>query len=160
MVALVKISLLRIRGLFAGLIHDRRGNAAIEFALIVPLMLTLFFGTLEFSSGVAVDRKVTLVARTMSDLTSRSTTVTDTDLSNYLIVGKSIMTPYSATPLNSTITELYVDPNGSTAKVQWSKGSTPLAVGSTVAIPTALQVNDTYLIYAQVDTSTCRPSVT
>lgn len=151
MVTPVKISLLRIRGIFADLMHDRNGNAAIEFALIVPLMLTLFFGTLEFSSGVAVDRKVTLVARTMSDLTSRSTTVTDTDLSNFLIVGKSIMTPYSATPLNSTITELYVDPANSTAKVQWSKGSTPLAVGSTVAIPTALQVNDTYLIYAQVD---------
>ena len=27
-------------------------------------MLVLFFGTVEFSSGVAVDRKVTLMART------------------------------------------------------------------------------------------------
>ena len=34
-------------------------------------MLVLFFGTLEFSSGVAVDRKVTLVARTLSDLTTQ-----------------------------------------------------------------------------------------
>ena len=39
---------------------------------IVPIMLTLFFGVVEFSSGVAVDRKVTLVARTLSDLTSQS----------------------------------------------------------------------------------------
>ena len=46
--------------------------AAVEFALIVPLMLVLFFGTVEFSSGVAVDRKVTLVARTLSDLTSQN----------------------------------------------------------------------------------------
>ena len=46
--------------------------AAIEFALIVPLMLVLFFGTVEFSSGVAVDRKVTLMARTLSDLTSQN----------------------------------------------------------------------------------------
>jgi len=29
--------------------------------VICPIMLTLFFGTVEFSSGVAVDRKVTLV---------------------------------------------------------------------------------------------------
>ena len=36
-------------------------------------MLVMFFGTVEFSSGVAVDRKVTLMARTLSDLTSQST---------------------------------------------------------------------------------------
>ena len=42
--------------------RDRRGVAAIEFAFIVPLMLVMFFGVVEFSSGVAVDRKVTLVA--------------------------------------------------------------------------------------------------
>ena len=40
--------------------------------MIVPLMLVMFFGTVEFSSGVAVDRKVTLMARTLSDLTSQN----------------------------------------------------------------------------------------
>ena len=65
---------LRIRSLIAGLARNDRGSAAVEFAVIVPIMLTLFFGVLEFSSGIAVDRKVTLVARTMSDLTSQSTT--------------------------------------------------------------------------------------
>ena len=45
------------------LVDDRRGVAAIEFAMIVPIMLVMFFGTVEFSSGVAVDRKVSLVAR-------------------------------------------------------------------------------------------------
>ena len=42
----------------AELLRDRRGIAATEFAVIVPLMLVMFFGTVEFSSGVAVDRKV------------------------------------------------------------------------------------------------------
>jgi len=49
---------------FADFVRDRRGIAATEFAVIVPIMLVLFFGTVEFSSGVAVDRKVTLIART------------------------------------------------------------------------------------------------
>ena len=43
--------------------RDCRGIAATEFAVIVPIMLVLFFGTVEISSGVAVDRKVTLVAQ-------------------------------------------------------------------------------------------------
>src|SRR6266404_8664645 len=98
------------RLLAVDLLQDRRGIAATEFAVIVPIMLVMFFGTVEFSSGVAVDRKVTLMARTLSDLTSQSTTVTDIDLTNFFAASAGIMTPYSATPTNSTITELYVDP--------------------------------------------------
>src|ERR1700716_4669946 len=80
------------------LLRDQSGIAATEFAVIVPLMLVMFFGTVEFSSGVAVDRKVTLVARTLSDLTSQSTTVTDTDLTNFFAAAAGILTPDSPTP--------------------------------------------------------------
>src|SRR5258706_4146867 len=118
MVIPVKIVVLRMRGLFVDLIRNRNGHSATEFAMIVPLMLTLFFGTVEFSSGVAVDRKVTLVARTLSDLTSQSTSVSDTDLANFVTTGKAILSPYMTTPLNSTITELYVDPTTKVARVQ------------------------------------------
>ena len=38
-----------------------------------------------------------------------------------------------------------------TAKVKWSKGSAPRGVDTTVAIPTALKIAGTYLIYAEVD---------
>jgi len=63
---------LRARLSVMSLMADRRGIAATEFAFIVPIMLVLFFGTVEFSSGIAVDRKVTLMARTLADLTSQS----------------------------------------------------------------------------------------
>src|ERR1700710_1385991 len=111
----------RLRRSAAELSQDCRGVAATEFVMIVPLMLTMLFGMVEFSSGVAVDRKVTLVARTLSDLTSQSTTVADTDLTNFFAAATGILTPYSATPTKSTITELYVDPATSKARVQWSK---------------------------------------
>jgi Flp pilus assembly protein TadG len=135
---------------FWDMMGDRRANAATEFAVIVPLMLTMFFGTVEFSSGVAVDRKVTLMARTLSDLTSQSTTVTDTDLTNFFAASKGIMTPYSSTPTLSTITELYIDPNTLVARVQWSQGSAPRTAGNAVTIPTALKVAGTYLIWSEV----------
>jgi Flp pilus assembly protein TadG len=130
---------------------DKRGVAAVEFALIIPLMLVLFFGTNEFASGVAVDRKVTLMARTLSDLTSQNISVTDTQFTNFFNASSAIMTPYSAAPVKATITELYVDPNTLQARVQWSKGAEVRPPGSTVAIPTALQVGGTYLIYAEVN---------
>ena len=143
-------TLLRVRRSARGLFGDIRGIAATEFAIIVPVMLLLFFGTNEFASGIAVDRKVTLMARTLSDLTSQNTTVTDAQLTNFFNASAAIMTPYSSSPVRSTITELYVDPATLAARVQWSKGSAPRTAGTSVAIPTALQVGGTYLIYSEV----------
>ena len=141
---------LRIRRAAADMLADRSGIAATEFAVIVPIMLVMFFGTVEFSSGVAVDRKVTLMARTLSDLTSQSTSVADTDLTNFFAASKGIMAPYSSTPTQSTITQLYVDPTTLAARVQWSQGNAPRGSGTAVTIPTALKVGGTYLILSEV----------
>jgi len=152
---------LRICRSVLDLIEDRRGIAATEFAVIVPIMLVMFFGTVEFSSGVAVDRKVTLIARTLSDLTSQSTTVADSDMTNFFAASNAIMTPYSPTPTTATITELYIDPKTFQARVQWSRSATITSSGgvvlgaghtvtSTIAIPAQLAVGGTYLIFSEV----------
>ena len=52
------------------LIGDERGVSAVEFALLLPLMLTLYLGAVEVSQGIGADRKVTLTARTIGDLVS------------------------------------------------------------------------------------------
>jgi Flp pilus assembly protein TadG len=147
-------------GAAAALLRDRSGIAATEFAVIVPIMLVMFFGTVEFSSGVAIDRKVTIMARTVADLTSQSASVNDTDLANFFAASLAIMTPYSSTPTNATVSELYIDPASGDARVEWSKGSAPRAQSSKVSIPTSLISRDPvtnaiianqYLIFAEVN---------
>ena len=145
----------------AGLLKDRSGLAATEFAMIVPMMLVMFFGTIEFSSAVAIDRKVTIMARTVADLTSQGATVNDTDLTNFFAASLAIMTPYDKTPTNATVSELYIDPASGDVRVQWSKGSAPRSVGSVVTaiVPTSLISRDPntnailpnqYLIFSEV----------
>jgi Flp pilus assembly protein TadG len=153
------------------LLNDCSGIAATEFAVIVPIMLVLFFGVVEFSSGVAVDRKVTLIARTVSDLTSQaspptpnspSSTVDDNYLTNVFTASIAILQPYSPTPTNATISEVYIDSN-QVAKIQWSKsatigsGATQAALGASthsagdiVTVPPQLLVKQTYLIFSEV----------
>jgi Flp pilus assembly protein TadG len=140
----------RLRRSALDMLEDCRGIAATEFAVIVPVMLVMFFGTVEISSGVAVDRKVTLVARTLSDLTSQSISVSDTDLTSFFTASNAILKPYAPAPTKATITELHIDPTSLAARVQWSKGDSPRTPGSTVVIPTQLQVADTYLIFSEV----------
>jgi Flp pilus assembly protein TadG len=163
---------LRLRRCVADLLADCRGIAATEFAVIVPIMLVMFFGTVEFSSGVAVDRKVTLISRTLADLTSQSpppqaqspsATVLDSDLQNIFTASISILTPYSPTPTKATISEIYVD-SSNVAKITWSKAATIAAnatqatlttssrnPGDVITLPPALSVKLTYLILGEVN---------
>jgi Flp pilus assembly protein TadG len=144
------IWLLRLRRHVAALRRNNRGVAAVEFAMIIPLMGILLVGTNEFSAGVAVDRKVTLMARTLSDLTSQNTSVTDDKLTNFFNASAAIMMPYSPTPVQGTITELYINPDTLKARVQWSKGTEAHSPGDIIEIPAALKVGGTYLIYSEV----------
>jgi Flp pilus assembly protein TadG len=158
----------------ARLLADSSGIAATEFAVIVPVMLTMFFGTVEISSGVAVDRKVTLIARTLSDLTSQAAPTTagmwyapvnDAYLQNAFTASIAILTPYVPTPATMQLSEIYVDSNG-VAKIQWSKAAT-IASGATQAtlttstriagdvvtsvVPSQLLVHQTYMIFSEVN---------
>jgi Flp pilus assembly protein TadG len=156
-------SWVRFSSAAAELRDDISGIAATEFAVILPLMLVMFFGTVEVSSAIAVNRKVTLVARTLSDLTSQSDVVTDSDLRNFFAASYGILTPYSAVPIQSTITQIYVN-NSNVAKVQWSKSATvsivankatatlttsPRTQGQVITLPAALATADTYLIMSE-----------
>ena len=107
---------LRMRRSARDLSRDTRGIAAIEFAMVVPLMLVLFFGTVEFSSGVAVDRKVTLMARTLSDLTSQNISVTDTQLTNIFNASTGIMTPYPPRAVECQDRGASIDPTTKSAR--------------------------------------------
>ena len=164
-----------VRRCLTGLLGDRSGIAATEFAVIVPLMLVMFLGTVEFSTGLGIDRKVTLVARTLSDLASQSSTppapaqvsspITDSDLTNIFTASIAILTPYPPVPAKMTLSEVYVDSTG-VAKIKWSKAA---AIGSnndtqatlvasnhtfdenvTNKMPPALLVRKTYIIYSEV----------
>ena len=157
------------------LMESGRGNAAVEFAVIVPVMLVMFFGTVELSSGVAVDRKTTLVARTLSDLTSQlanqsaasvtAPDITDGYIQNVFTSAIAILQPYQAVPATAMVSEIYVDKNQK-ATIQWSKaatytaGATQATLGTssrnpndvvTSIVPSQLLVKQTYLILSEVN---------
>jgi Flp pilus assembly protein TadG len=55
-----------------GLAADRSGTAAIEFALLLPVLLTLFFGCYELESYLLANLKVTAAAETAADLVAQT----------------------------------------------------------------------------------------
>ena len=150
----------RVRWPVLRLLKDRRGVAAIEFAFIAPILLVVFFGTVEYTAAISIKRKVTTMARTVSDLTSQAAVVNDTDFANFFAASSGIMAPYSATPITMTASLLYVDPSSGQVRVEWSKGynAAALSVGTPVSVPSGLISRDSnnkvlanqYLIYSHV----------
>src|SRR5262245_40407300 len=102
-----------------GLMADDRGVSAVEFAVLLPLMLTLYLGGVEVSQAVGADRKVTLVARTTADLIAQAAAVSINDMTNVVDAGKAVAVPYSAAKLKVTLTNVTVDAQGK-ATVCWS----------------------------------------
>jgi Flp pilus assembly protein TadG len=54
-----------------GLPKNDSGIAAVEFALILPLMLMIYLGLVELSRGMRTAQKADLIAHTLADLTAR-----------------------------------------------------------------------------------------
>jgi Flp pilus assembly protein TadG len=147
---------------------DRRGVSALEFAITLPLMLGLYLGSADVTQGIGVKRKVTLIARTLADLSSQYTAIDSSDMSNIFNAGSAIIVPYPAAPLQETVSEISINSSG-TASVVWSNTSngTALTAGASVStcttnnpampapgvapcLPSALAVAGTSLILGQV----------
>lgn len=138
----------------ARFIHDRRGVSAVEFAMMLPLMMTLYLGSVETSQGIAADRKVTLTAHTLADLATQYTDITNADMSNILNAASAIMVPYPVASLQAVVSELSINAQGQ-ATVVWSDtlNGTARNVGQVVNIPSTLAVPNTYLVLSEVQYS-------
>lgn len=135
----------------ASFAQDRRGISAVEFAMLLPLMITLYLGVVEVTQGVAIDRKVTLTTRTIADLASQVSSINNAEMTNLLNASAAVIAPYDQSKLKVVISAVTIDANG-TAKIAWSDTlyGTKRTVGSTVTLPAVLNVANTTLLWSEV----------
>ena len=100
--------------------RDQRGIAAMEFALIVPIMVGLYFMLSETANGLRASRKVTMVSRVMADLASRPATLTDADRADMFASADPILSPFSSTTGSFRVSSIRFDATGK-GYVDWSE---------------------------------------
>ena len=119
------------------LARDRSGVAFVEMALLAPVLFMMYTGAYVVSDMVTCGRKVSLTARTITDLTSQYGSVSTANLTAVLSNSAYVLAPYNSSNASLRISEVQVI-DASHAKVVWSQAqsATPLAVNAVVTLPT------------------------
>jgi Flp pilus assembly protein TadG len=140
---------------------DQSGVSAVEFAILLPLMLTMYLGGVEVSQAVSADRKTTLVAHTIGDLIAQQSNVSSAYVTTVLDpAAAAVAYPFSASNLTTTVTSVCIDATGTRATVAWSRTQNGTARSGVVtsSIPPALMVASTSLIWGEASYA-YRPTV-
>jgi Flp pilus assembly protein TadG len=96
---------------------DGRGVAALEFALIVPLLLCLYFVTMEVAQAIEANKKVGRAASMTADLVAQMPEIPRAELEGIMRIGEATMQPYNRSKLDIIVTAIEVT-NDATPKAQ------------------------------------------
>lgn len=129
----------------------KSGVAALEFALLLPLILLGFLGANEVSSSVQVSQRVSQTASTVADLVAQATTISNTDETNIFSAAAAIAFPYPSAGEVIVISSI-LDIGGGNGRVLWSdaQNGSARAVGSIVTLPTGVTSVGSTTILAEV----------
>jgi Flp pilus assembly protein TadG len=138
--------------------RDRRGVAAVEFALIAPVAISLYMGFAELTMAMMADRRVAHAAAVVGDLVAQSPSVSPGDVTDIFQVGAAILSPFASTPLKMRITSIVADANG-VPKMSWSQGSgmTVMPAGTVAGFPPNLLNAGDSVIQADVSYAYASP---
>lgn len=123
----------------------RRGAAAIEFALVAPILIVLHLGTVETVNAWEAHRRVEHIASALADLTAQNRTVTATDMADILAAGNLLISPYPTGQLGERIASVTASSTGA-VKVDWTFTQNWTA-GGTASVPNGyLQAGESVIV--------------
>jgi len=138
--------------------RDRRGVAAIEFAFIVPVLLVMYFITMEASQAIETSKKVSRIGSMVADLVTQQQTVVKADLEAMMKIGTSTLQPYNRSSPTIIITGIQItDETSPRVLVAWSRKlvgttySADAAANTITTVPATLRIRNTFLVRVESD---------
>ncbi|MBT8002722.1 MAG: pilus assembly protein [Rhodospirillales bacterium] len=124
----------KITNFASHLLKNRCGVAAIEFALLAPIMLVMLTGVVELSYLMMAERRVSGAAHAAADLIAQETDLTSSDISEIFQASRLIMEPFDDADLTLGAVSVLFDDDTGDATVDWSENYN----GGSVDDPTSL----------------------
>jgi Flp pilus assembly protein TadG len=132
------------------LIRDERGLSAVEFALVLPVLILIYLGGVELSHVVTVDRKLAIAGSSVGDLVAQGTDIAATEMDDIFSAAQAIMEPYPSTTLKIVVSSVNVRSTGDKVLTSCAYNTSPRAKGSPITLPDGVRVEGTYLVVTEV----------
>jgi len=111
---------LRVCDLISALKRADSGIAATEFAMLLPVLVLLFFGLVESSTAMTVNRKVAIAANTLGDLVAQSEEIQESEVDDLFAGVMEIVRPHDPTGMVLRLVSVVLDEDGDPV-VHWSR---------------------------------------
>ena len=142
------------------LARDARGAAMVEFAMALPVLLTMFVGGYVASDMIHCNRKVAVATRALTDMVSRNmspsmiyNSPSSNSATSYLSASAVVLSPFKMNNTTEQISLLRVC-DATHAYVVWTQAQTQNASGSTITATTSTQTAGTLPASATQSAST------
>jgi Flp pilus assembly protein TadG len=96
------------------------GVAAVEFAVILPILVVLWLGGVEVTGALSVDRRVNNYASSLGDLVARKNAITYDEIDDIFELAEAAMYPYPVDGMSMRVSAINIDDEGN-ATVAWSR---------------------------------------
>jgi len=156
--------------------RDRKGTGAIEFTIVLPLLIVAYVGSFEICAGFNVARKVARAASTVADTIAQAPegpTMKVSTLDGMPPVLRGIMDPFPLPAASALkVTGIKITGPG-VGVVAWSRGwswkkndtldpsadytaamvttTTPYVKDSTVVVPTDISTTSAFIVRSEID---------
>lgn len=84
-------------------LRNERAIAAVEFAIVLPLMLFVFVGVAQVGQAIEISRKVTVTTRVVTDLVTQYSNLSCSTLNTVLAASAEVVAPYPSSNLAITV---------------------------------------------------------
>jgi Flp pilus assembly protein TadG len=135
----------------SGFARAKKGSAALEFAIIAPMMIMLLFGSVDLLDVLNANKRVQNVAASLADVVARDTAISADERDGLWAAIDVLMFPTGADDVDVRISSIMIE-SSSTARVVWSSGHgmDARSAGTTISgLPAAMMRQGTSVILAE-----------
>lgn len=129
--------------------NDEDGMAAVEAAMIFPVMLAMFLGVFDLGNAILANQKTIRASQVIADLIARENIVADADINEAVEAGRLAFEPLDNSSFGVDIISMRFDENAD-SEIVWRETVNMTGVADPFSAVEALETADEGVVMVSV----------